>query len=181
MTRKQSKPVTSSRLPADAEVFGAAALSEDVAALALAAPAAVPSPKIKGQLMARIQAERKSQAVSAGWRFESARTADGWRQTFPGVRFKTLSVDDVRDVVMLLVEMAPGARFPDHPHDVSADEGIVISGDVDMDGRLMLPGDYYHAAVGTVHTNVTSPSGCTALLSLKASAWRQWRVTLAPR
>jgi len=120
-------------------------------------------------------------AVVAGWRFESASAAEGWRETFPGVRFKTLSVDDQRDVVMLLVEMKPGSRFPDHPHDVSADEGVVISGDVDMDGRLMRPGDYYYAGLGTMHTNITSPSGCTALLSMRASAWRQWREKLTAR
>ena len=185
MTRRKTKPVAGSAQPAGGDVFGASAvLTETVALLALAAPvAAAPVARVKARLLARIRAEQKKapSAVPAGWRFESARASEGWRETFPGVRFKTLSVDDARDVVMLLVEMAPGARFPDHPHDVSADEGVVISGDVNMDGRLMLPGDYYHAEIGTEHTNVTSPSGCTALLSLRASAWRQWQVGLTAR
>lgn len=182
MTRKKTKPTSRLvRRPATTEpLAGSAALSEDAALLALAAPAVrAPSAKVKTALLERIRASKAASAAPAammpdGWRFESARAAEGWRETFPGVRFKTLSVDDTRDVVMLLVEMAPGVRFPDHPHDISADEGVVISGDVNMDGRLMLPGDYYYAALGTVHKNVTSPSGCTALLSLRASAWRVW-------
>ena len=187
MTRKKSKSTSRpARRPAT-ELLGASAagaLTEETAALAWATPVApVPPARVKAQLLARIRASKATTApaVPPGWRFESARTADGWRETFPGVRFKTLSVDDQRDVVMLLVEMKPGSRFPDHPHDVSADEGVVISGDVEMDGRLMLPGDYYHAEIGTMHTNVTSPSGCTALLSMRASAWRQWKEKLTAR
>lgn len=189
MTRKKKKPSPSSaRLPAE-DVFASPAgglLAEKVALLALAAPdAPAPSAKVKAQLLARIRAtkrpEPKPVAVPAGWRFESTQSAEGWRETFPGVRFKTLSVDDARDVVMLLVEMQPGSRIPDHPHDTSADEGVVITGDVDMDGHLMGPGDYYYAGVGTNHVNITSPSGCTALLSLRASAWRQWREKLTAR
>lgn len=186
MTRKKTIPASRPVRPPTAELLGAsvsAALTEEAAALAWATPVApMPSASVKTRLLARIRASRAAApTVLPGWRFESARTAEGWRETFPGVRFKTLSVDDTRDVVMLLVEMKPGSRFPDHPHDVSADEGVVITGDVDMDGRLMLPGDYYHAEVGTLHTNVTSPSGCTALLSMRASAWRQWREKLTAR
>ena len=192
MTRRKNKPAAGAARPAEDGVFGAVpVLPEELALLALAAPVATPPPaRVKARLLARIRAERQkapapapapAAAVPAGWRFVSARTSEGWRESFPGVRFKTLSVDDTRDVVMLLVEMAPGARFPDHPHDVSADEGVVISGDVNMDGRLMLPGDYYHAEIGTEHLNVTSPSGCTALLSLRATAWRQWQVSLTAR
>jgi anti-sigma factor ChrR (cupin superfamily) len=185
--RKKTKTTSrSARMPrASTGPFAATTpLSEEAALLALAAaPVPAPSPAVKAGLFARIRASKRkavasSPAIPPGWRFESARSAEGWREPFPGVRFKTLSVDDERDVVMLLVEMAPGARFPDHPHDASADEGVVISGDVDMDGRLMLPGDYYYAGLGTTHVNITSPSGCTALLSLRASAWRQWRTTL---
>jgi quercetin dioxygenase-like cupin family protein len=185
MTHKKTKPVArrGRLLQTEAAVFVPEAngmLPADVALLALAArPAPAPSAKVKQHLLARVRATQVKPIAAvnevAGWRFESARAAEGWRETFPGVRFKTLSVDDARDVVMLLVEMKPGARFPDHPHDTSAEEGVLISGDVQMDGRLMGPGDYYHAGLGTTHSNITSPSGCTALLTLRASAWRQWR------
>lgn len=192
MKRKKNK-TAARRVPAGGslpfEMGAKGLLPAKVALLACAAPAVPgPSAKVKRALLERIRATKVAAAtptpaiaiaVAAGWRFESARAAEGWRETFPGVRFKTLSVDDARDVVMLLVEMQPGARFPDHPHAGGAEEGLLVSGDVEMDGRMMRPGDYYHADAGTTHVNITSPSGCTALLSLRASAWRQWRDTLA--
>ncbi len=186
--KKQSSPRRTLRPKAGAHVSGEEpAWSKEEAALAWAAPAApAPSAKVKTQLLARIRATQTAAptaaaAVPAGWRFESARTEEGWRETFPGVRFKTLSIDEGRDVVMLLLAMAPGARFPDHLHDDGGDEGVVISGDVVMDGRAMGAGDYYFAAEGTHHVNITSPSGCTALLSMRASAWRKWRERIAAR
>jgi anti-sigma factor ChrR (cupin superfamily) len=180
MKRKPIKSTARSPRPAPAEPLGAAeTLSEETALIALAAPVATPSAKVKVQLLARIRASKSS--VPVGWRFESAHVAEGWRATFPGVRFKTLSVDDARDVVNLLVEMAPGARFPDHPHDDGGDEGIVISGDVVMDGRTLRAGDYYHADVGTQHVDIVSPSGCIATLCMRASVWRKWRERAAAR
>ncbi len=159
-------------------------LGATVAQLALAAPrASGPSPRVKEILLGRIRAARAGENanVRAGWRFESAGVAEGWSSgKVPGVRFKTLSIDETRDVVMLLMEMAPGARFPDHAHTAGGDEGLVISGDVITGGRLMRAGDYYFAAEGTTQGETVSPSGCTALLSLTARAWKQWRTALMP-
>lgn len=160
-----------------------AALSRTTAKLAFAAPvAAAPSPRVKETLLARIRGARAAvnNEAQPGWRFESTQSAEGWRATkIPGVRFKTLSVDEPRDVVMLLMEMAPGAQFPDHAHTAGGDEGLVISGDVITGGRLMRAGDYYFAAEGTTQGATVSPSGCVALLSLTARAWKQWREALA--
>ena len=153
------------------------------AILAFAAPrVTAPSPHVKETLLARIRGARAAERdeTPPGWRFESSTRAAGWRATkLPGVRFKTLSVDPARDVVMLLMEMAPGARFPDHAHTAGGDEGVVISGDVITGGRLMRAGDYYFAAEGTTQGVTVSPSGCTALLSLTARAWKEWREALA--
>jgi hypothetical protein len=39
----------------------------------------------------------------------------------------------------------------------------------------MRAGDYYRADEGTLHVGTVSPSGCLALVSLTARAWKQWR------
>ena len=185
MSEKKSKPIARGArgargTPADPLAFGAP-LGETAALLALAVPAtAAPSSRARAQLLARVRATKApalvpSVATMAGWRFDSANAADGWRAAFPGVRVKTLSVDEARDVVLLFLEMAPGARIPDHVHDAGADEGVVLSGDVITGGRLMRAGDYYHAAEGTVQNDTVSPSGCTALMSLTTRAWKKWR------
>lgn len=174
-----AKPKKSAAEGAENSFAGAGAL------LALAAPrGAEPPPQIKERLLARIRAAQAGAEARppapAGFRFESVHAAEGWRAgRFPGVRFKTLSVDEARDVVMLLVEMAPGSRFPDHFHDAGGDEGIVISGDIVTGGRLMRAGDYYHAEENTAHTGTVSPGGCTALVSLTARAWKNWRVAFS--
>ena len=157
-------------------------LSETEATLALAAPAASAPPRaIKERLLAWMRcAPPRVETAPPGWRFESAQAEAGWRGSkAPGVRFKTLSVDEARDVVMLLVEIAAGAKFPDHLHEAGGDEGILLSGDVVTGGRLLLPGDYYHAAEGTAHLDTMSPNGCTALVSLTARAWHHLRGELA--
>jgi anti-sigma factor ChrR (cupin superfamily) len=147
--------------------------------LALGAPSAgAPSPDVRVKLLARVRAERAAAAGTAlpGWRFDSASDQTGWRPSgAPGLRFKTLSVDEARDVALVLIELAPGARFPDHRHDRGGDEGVVLTGDVITGGRLMRAGDYYHAAEGTDHVDTFSPGGCTALISLTVRAWKSWR------
>lgn len=182
--RKKSQPARR-RAPAATPLAPDARLSEAEALLALAAPAVpAPSPKVKEQLLARIRASKAPALVAApapepGWRFESVHAAEGWRiAPFPGVRLKTLSVDQARDVVLVLIEMAPGARFPDHDHEI-ADEGIVLSGDVTTGGRLLRAGEYYYAAAGTKHAEIVSPSGCTALVSVSVRTVNQWRAAYA--
>ncbi len=172
--RKRAKAGGASGLP---DGFDA-----DAGVLAWAAPdAGAPSATVKERVLARIRAGTARSVPAAGWRFESAdAAAPGWRTSAaPGVRFKTLSVDERRDVVMLLVEIAPGAKFPDHVHAAGGDEGIVLSGDVINGGRLMRAGDYYHAAEGTTHADTVSPSGCTALVSLTHRAWSRWKRAFA--
>ena len=143
--------------------------------LALAAPAVrAPSPAVKTALLARVRAAKA--AVPAGWRFANLAAADsGWvNLPLPGVRLRELTVDATRDTALLFVEMAPGSVFPDHDHTVT-ERGLVLSGDLSMDGRLLGAGDFYEAAAGTRHERVASPSGCTGLLWVGAEAWRRWR------
>src|SRR5688500_12500224 len=183
MSAKRSKSGPSSDGPVTPPGLESPLLSETEAMLTLALPVVEePPPRIKELLLARIRATKATETnvVPPGWRFESANADAGWRSgRFHGVRLKTLSVDEQRDVVLVLIEMAAGARFPDHMHDLGGDEGIVISGDVITGGRLMRAGDYYCAAEGTAHVDTVSPTGCTALVTLTARAWNKWREQMA--
>ena len=183
MSAKRTKPESRTTAPATALADGAALLNETEASLAFAAPMAdAPSSRVKEQLLARIRAANATAAnvTPAGWRFESANADVGWRSgMFAGVRFKSLSIDEDRDVALLLIEIAAGSRFPDHLHEFGGDEGVVLSGDVITGGRLLRAGDYYFAAEGTMHAETVSPSGCTALITLTARAWKKWREQFA--
>lgn len=184
MSTKKNAAKSGAGAPGALELDGS--LGESTALLAFAAPLAdAPSPAVKARLLARIRAAQApahgapdAPAPLPGWRFESVRDAAGWfALPAPGVRMKLLSADLARDVMQMLVEIAPGARFPDHDH-VSGDEGIVLSGDVLSGGRLLRAGDYYHAGPGTKHTDIVSPSGCTALVSFSITAWNRWKAEM---
>jgi len=164
------------------ENAGAAPALDPLLASALTGGAA-PSPRVRELLLARVRADqaRAEGRPPEGWRFESLHDATGWLTgPFPGLRFKTLSIDDKLDLALVLVEMKPGAKFPDHPHELGGDEGIVLSGDVITGGRLLKAGDYYWAAEGTQHVDTVSPGGCTALIRCTARAWHLWRQFVSP-
>ena len=162
---------------APADPFASASGASSAMLLALAAPAArAPSPAVKRALLARIQTAKTKPATAEGWRFAKLAAGEaGWvKLPLPGVRLRELAVDGPRDTALLFVEMAPGSKFPDHDHSAT-ERGLVLTGDLSMDGRLLRAGDFYEAAAGTRHERVASPSGCTGLLWVGAEAWRRWQ------
>src|SRR5579864_6617008 len=94
-------------------------------ALAVAADAGVaPRPEVKSLLMARIA--ETTAPVPAGFLFSFSH--EGWQPyPLPGIRMKVLAIDRAKDCATLLIEGAPGARFPPHHHG-GDEECYVISG-----------------------------------------------------
>ena len=93
----------------------------------------------------------------------------GWVETpIPGFRIKPLSVS--RDVghEMLMVEFAPGTRYPCHGHEFS-EQLFVFSGTLQTEGRVLGPGDFIHGEPGTHHQQLYSRDGCRALLVRRAA------------
>lgn len=145
------------------------------ALLAHGVAAVRPPAKIKRALLDRIDAEAQAPAAPRGWRFDSAHRAEGWLTLpFPGVKMKELSVSPAQNSALVLIEIAPGARFPDHEHEFP-DEGIILSGDAMNGGRLLRAGDYYFADVGSKHMDTVSPSGCIAVVRLAHTVWQDLR------
>jgi hypothetical protein len=172
-----SKKTKSTLRPAAESLAADAPLGEATARLALAATGAEPPAHIKDSLLARIRGARMT--ALAGWRFGSAAEDGAWvRLPFPGVRMREITMDRGRDTALLYVEMEPGARFPDHQH-AATERGWIISGDLEMAGRRLGAGDFYEADAGTRHERISSPSGCTGLLWVGATAWENWRAALA--
>jgi anti-sigma factor ChrR (cupin superfamily) len=63
----------------------------------------------------------------------------------------------------MLVRLAPGARYPAHTH-AGAEELHLLDGELWIDERKLLPGDYNHGAPGEGDERVWSETGCTCLL-----------------
>lgn len=91
-----------------------------------------------------------------------------WQETgVPGIRYKPLFVDKQRRYASSLVTMAPGTTCPRHRH-AQVEELFMLSGDVQLDGYRLQPGDYCRAEAGTLHDALHTEQGCTfiALASL---------------
>ena len=123
-------------------------------ALGHAAPPRPPRPHVRDRLLAGIR-EAAPTVVRAD--------TGGWQPLAPGVEFRRLHRDEAAGTLTAVVRMAPGSRLPRHRH--GTDEQLfMLSGDADVDGVTVRPGDYYRAAAGTVHDVTRTEGGCTFLL-----------------
>jgi anti-sigma factor ChrR (cupin superfamily) len=120
-----------------------------------------PAGSVKDRLMARLRAEQP--AVPAGFRFQFA-ASDTWQpHPVPGIRMRVLAVNRDSGYATLLLDVAPGTRFPPHHHG-GAEECYVIAGSVYTYGRRMGPGDFLHADAGTDHGELWTDEGAQVLL-----------------
>jgi anti-sigma factor ChrR (cupin superfamily) len=126
-----------------------------------AAGAAAPRPAVRDRLMARIRAEES--ALPEGFAVSLSADQDWRPHPVPGIRMKVLAVNRDRGYATLLLDVAPGARFPPHRHE-SAEECYVISGTVFTCGRRLGPGDFIHADAHTDHGELWTDVGCQVLL-----------------
>lgn len=86
-----------------------------------------------------------------------------WEQVAPGIECKLLATDSERHRVSMLVRLAPGARYPAHTH-AGVEELHLLDGELWIDERKLLPGDYNYGAPGADDELVWSETGCTCVL-----------------
>ena len=129
---------------------------------AAAAVAESPRPEIRDRLMAHIR--RDEPVIPAGFAFHLAAHTDEWvPHPVAGIRMKVLAMNREAGYATLLLDVAPGTRFPAHHHD-GPEECLVLSGAVYTLGRRMGPGDFLHADAGTDHAELWTDEGATVLL-----------------
>jgi anti-sigma factor ChrR (cupin superfamily) len=86
-----------------------------------------------------------------------------WEQVAPGIECKLLATDSRRHRVSMLVRLAPGASYPAHTH-AGVEELHLLDGELWIDERRLVPGDYNHGAPGERDELVWSETGCTCVL-----------------
>ena len=135
---------------------------DDVVALALAELASGPSPRaaVKTRLLARVA---ETAPVPSGFTFRFALDEDWLPHPIPGIRMKVLSINRRTGYATLLLDVAPGTRFPSHHHD-GDEECFVIAGSVNTLGRRLGPGDFVHADADTDHGELWTEEGAQVLL-----------------
>ncbi|HYG27438.1 MAG TPA: cupin domain-containing protein [Caulobacteraceae bacterium] len=86
-----------------------------------------------------------------------------WEAVAPGIECKLLGTDEQRRRVSMLVRLAPDASYPAHTH--AGDEELhLLDGELWIDERKLVPGDYNYGAPGASDERVWSETGCTCLL-----------------
>jgi quercetin dioxygenase-like cupin family protein len=90
-------------------------------------------------------------------------TEPDWEEVAPGISCKLLARDAEKDIISMLVRLAPGAEYPPHTH-AGVEELHLLDGELWIDERKLYPGDYNHAMPGTGDSRVWSETGCTCVL-----------------
>lgn len=86
-----------------------------------------------------------------------------WEQVAPGIECKFLARDVEKQRISMLVRLAPGASYPPHTH-AAAEELHLLDGELWINERKLLPGDYNFGAPAARDDRVWSETGCTCLL-----------------
>ena len=86
-----------------------------------------------------------------------------WVEVAPGLSYRMLSADAEQDRVSLLVRLAPGTSYPAHTH-AGVEELYLLAGELWIDDKKLLPGDYNRGEVGAADQRVWSETGCTCVL-----------------
>ena len=119
-----------------------------------------PTTSLQGRLALRIAGETGKQPERPPGRQWSE---PEWEQVAPGIQCKLLATDTERHRVSMLVRLAPGASYPAHTH-AGAEELHLLDGELWIDGRKLVPGDYNYGAPGAGDESVWSETGCTCVL-----------------
>lgn len=142
---------------------------DDALGLALALVSAgdqLPRSEVKTRLLASLG----QSPVPPGFSFRFATESDWLPHPVSGIRMKVLALNRAGKYATLLLDVAPGTRFPAHHH-AGAEECYVVSGSLYTCGRRMTAGDFLHADADTEHGELWTEEGCRVLLVVPADGY----------
>ena len=120
-----------------------------------------PPTPLWGRLTQRIAAESGVEPLpvpETRWVEEPA-----WKEVAPGISCKLLATDEANHRVSMLVRLAPGVAYPSHSH-AGVEELHLLDGELWIEDRKLVAGDYNRAEPGTADDRVWSETGCTCVL-----------------
>ena len=141
----------------------------------LALPAKSPPSTLKAKVLQRIQAQTATATtppapvpagIAAGLRFLPGADTSGWKQLpVAGAWVKLLSFQPEGGYAVLLGKLEPGVRYPAHIN-AGPEDFCILTGDLQVSGRALGPGDFHHADAGSAHEENYSVEGCTLVAVL---------------
>jgi anti-sigma factor ChrR (cupin superfamily) len=87
-----------------------------------------------------------------------------WVQVAPGISCKLLATDRRLHRVSMLVRLEAGCDYPPHTH-AGVEELHLLEGELWIDDRKVVAGDYNIGAPGTADRRVWTETGCTCILT----------------
>jgi anti-sigma factor ChrR (cupin superfamily) len=150
-------------------------LQKTIAQVVLTGPAISPPAQLKSKVLERVRALSAQTAPPApraveeslpGLKFRMAAGAAQWKALpVPGAFIKLLSLERDRGYAVLLGKLDPGTRYPAHTN-AGPEDFYILTGDLQVSGRNLGPGDFHHADAGSFHEENYSIEGCTLLAVL---------------
>jgi anti-sigma factor ChrR (cupin superfamily) len=119
-----------------------------------------PPPALQERLAHRIADETGKAPVPPPAR---AWSEPDWESVAPGIDCKLLATDERWHRVSMLVRLAPGASYPPHSH-AGVEELHLLEGELWINERKLVPGDYNYGPPGASDYRVWSETGCTCVL-----------------
>jgi hypothetical protein len=116
-----------------------------------------PASSLQERLARSVVGEAGATALPAHW------PAPEWEEVAPGISCKLLATDTEKNVVSMLVRLAPGGEYPPHRH-AGVEELHLLEGELWIDDRKLHAGDYNRAEPGTSDKRVWSETGCACVL-----------------
>ncbi len=86
-----------------------------------------------------------------------------WKEVAAGISCQLLATDNKNHRISMLVRLIPGADYPPHTH-AGTEELHLLDGELWIDERKLVPGDYNLALKGTADKRVWSETGCMCFL-----------------
>ena len=116
-----------------------------------------PPAGLRERIMARVRAEHPLTQL------RTIRSAEGWMDFGPGVRFKILHRDENGRANSLLARLEAGAIVPPHLH-AANEECLVLEGEITYGDITVRAGDYHFAPKGAAHPALTTRAGALIFL-----------------
>lgn len=117
-------------------------------------------PALQRRLAERIAEDTGTDAVEPPPR---QRSEPEWKRVAPGIECKLLATDTESNRVSMLVRLAPDTSYPPHTH-ADVEELHLLDGELWIDARKLVPGDYNYGEPGAGDDRVWSETGCTCVL-----------------
>jgi anti-sigma factor ChrR (cupin superfamily) len=123
-----------------------------------------PTTSLQARLARRIAEETGKEPLLPPVRLgEETWSEPEWEEVAPGIQCKLLATDHERHRVSMLVRLAPGASYPAHTH-AGVEELHLLDGELWIDEKKLVPGDYNYGGPGEGDERVWSKTGCTCVL-----------------